>query len=208
MITTPARKSTPEEIAEAFAEVARPIIRQAYHNFDPSIVGTRIAVDVFHRFGLRARALVVRKQIWNAAALEPACEAQSAGDDEACIVFVGYGPGAVRPGYLSGRLVAVVDHDILVDTVADEENLPDTGIELPGVLLHRASLAFLTGQSALYRSHSGCTVAYEANPDERSYVSSREWRRVSEEQGQLRTRVAVRAIVQEMSDLLAGWAHS
>jgi hypothetical protein len=209
-MTTPEIQATTEEIVEAFAMIARPIIRHASNDWDSCIVATRIAVDVFHHFGLRARALVTRKQIFNAAALEPTCGSVTVSDDtapEACIVLIGY-DNAVSHGNFSGHLVAVVEGEILVDAVADRANLPNTGIELPGVLLHTVDPDFLAGHSLLYGSHSGCTVAYEASPNERSYASTPDWRRVPNAQGEVRSRVAVRTIVAEMSDLIAAPEHA
>lgn len=211
MTTTPSVESTHEEIVEAFAMVARPIIRHASYGFDSCIVATRIAVDVFHHFGLRARPLVARKQIFNAAALEQTCGSATDSDDtlpEACIVLIGYGNEPVTPGDFSGHLVTVVERGILVDAVADEANLPDTGIELPGILLHKVHPGFLAGWSPIYGSWNGCTVAYEASPSERSYASTPDWRRVHDAHDVVRSTAAVRTIVGEMSDLIAAPEHA
>lgn len=206
MITTPSDESTPEQIVEAFALIARPIIRQASYDLDSCLVATRIAVDVFHHFGLRARPLMARMKIFNAAALEPTCGSATgraaAAAPEACIVFIGYGNEPVPPGYIPGHLVTVVEGAILVDAVADQANLPNTGIELPGVLLHRVHPAFLAGLSPLYGGWNGCTVAYEATPSNRSYSSTPDWRRAPDARGVVRSRIAVRTIIEEMSSLI------
>jgi hypothetical protein len=207
-MTTPEIQATPKQIVEAFAQVAQPIIRYASHDVDSCIVSTRIAVDVFHHFRLLARPLVARKVVFNEAALRLTPDATAADYAKACIVRVGYGDGPVPTGFWSGHLVAVVEREFLVDSVADQANVRDSGIELPGVLLHTVDNAFLSARSKLYGSYGGCGVRYEAFPVERSYTSTPDWRRQPSADGESRTQEGVRAIIREVSHLIRARARA
>lgn len=54
------------EILRGFAEIARPIIREAYGP-NSCIASTRIVIDVLTRFGLEVQPVSVTAQVWNRA---------------------------------------------------------------------------------------------------------------------------------------------
>lgn len=201
-------QTSPKQIVDAFAQVARPFIRRASSGVDSSIISTHIAVDVCRHFGLQAGVLMTRKQIFNAAALcptaaEPAIGANAREEANACVVRIGYGSGPVPLGFMAGHLVAIVERQFLVDALADQANIPDSGINLPGVLLHAVNPQFLIGWSALYGKHSsGSAVRYDAIPADRSYASAPYWRCRPSAHGDCPFRDAVRSIARAMTDLI------
>jgi hypothetical protein len=173
-------------IVRAFAAVARPIIRSEY-DLDSCIVSTRIAIDTFNRFGLRARPMVARMRAFNAAMAR--CLAEGGPHDS--ITFerwdlehgartssLGYADGRDVPrGYWAGPLVALVEREVLVDASADQASRPHDAIYLPGVLLASVTPKFRAGLEPLVlRTSDGCGIVYEHSPSERSYQTAPYWK--------------------------------
>jgi hypothetical protein len=205
-VNIPDYQTPPEHIVDAFAQVARPIIRRASSGVDSPIISTRIAVDVFRHFGLQARPLVVRKAIFNAAAVCLASSESAIGAGEEanpCVVRIGYGSDPAPQGCFSGHLVAVVERQFLVDVLADQANNPNFGINLPGVLLHAVTPEFLVGWAPIFGKHSsGSVVRYRALPGDRSYAAAPEWRSGPSARGEGLICDAVWAIARAMTDLI------
>lgn len=173
-------------IISAFASVARPIIRTEY-DVDSCIPSTRIAIDVFHHFDLRARPLVARMRAFNAAMGR--CMAEGGPEDEATFErwdrvhgartsSVGYAEGrTVPPGYWAGHLVAFVADRVLVDPSADQASRPYDSISVPGVLVAPVDARFVAGiRGLILRTSDGCGILYECSPSERSYRSAPFWK--------------------------------
>lgn len=171
---------------KAFAAVARPIIRSEY-DVDSCIASTRIAIDVFHHFGLQARPMVARMRVFNPAMGR--CFGETGPYDatafERCdrehgarTASIEYAVGREIPaGCWAGHLVALVERQLLVDASADQASCPHNSIYLPGVLIAPVTPKFRAGLAQLIiSSGDGCGILYDPYPSERSYRSAPYWK--------------------------------
>jgi hypothetical protein len=176
------------DIILSFASTARPIIRTAYDT-DSCIASTRIAVNVFHEFGLRAKPMVARMKVCNRAMAH--CIEQGLITDadslERCseqygahALGIGFSNEPMPPGYWAGHLVAVVERSVLVDASADQASRSVQSIVLPGVVAETITRRFEAGLEPLVLRHrDGGVVQYHPSPRERSYRGALDWRESS-----------------------------
>lgn len=161
---------TTEMIVDSFAAVARPIIRGSYAA-NSCIASTRVALDVLHRFGLRATALVARAAVFNEATLTESDALAAEGAD---------------------RLVVIVERALLVDASAKQAHRLQPGIELPGVLVMPVRTRFIAGLSPAATSVGTCHVWYTPDPRDRSYTLTPDWQQTPD------SRIATDEIVDAM----------
>jgi hypothetical protein len=183
--------STPPtgDALEAFCSDAARLVRAGVlERFRPDtcILTVRALLDVCSYFGVPARALAARVQVYNAAmaavvrahGLEPPRDvldrALAAG---AWSVAVGYPPQPpAPPAPWYGHLVAVVGDDLLVDPSLDQASRPQKGIAVPVPVLFRADPGGLSGRRATpLVGPDGTLVLYDALPDERGHRRTPDW---------------------------------
>ena len=173
-------------IVEAFAAVARPIIRGEY-DIDSCIASTSIAVGVLRHFGLQVMPMVARMRAFNPAMGQCLREAGPLDahaferwncDQGARMVSIGYADGrGVSEGYWAGHLVALVERQLLVDASADQASRPNDSIYLPGVLVAPITPMFRAGlERLLLRTGDKGGVVYEPYPADRSFRAAPHWK--------------------------------
>ena len=180
-----ARQVRRRAILEALAALARPLILE---RFGPSscIASTAIGIDVLRRFGIGARPLPVRVEIYNpalAAALaagnEPPTDpaARPAWMDAFGGWSIGLGMGGdEEPGKWPGHLVCWVDSPpVFVDLSLDQASRPARQIEL-GTAVFEPLPGFERGdQLAPFALPNGCLCRYQAVPAQQEFRRVPDW---------------------------------
>ena len=169
---------------DAFAEVARPLIRTRYPA-NRCIAATKIAIEVFGAFGISAKPMVARffagnrmlrslldekhtptaaeNALWNAMG---AVGKQIGFDDQPLVDGDDW----------NRHLVALVDRRWVVDASADQAANPSRGLVLPGVLVTRLDHPLPAHPSEVHLPRpDGVLVEYAFEPSERSFRTAPDW---------------------------------
>ena len=178
-----------EAVVSAFAQVARGQILQDFG--ETSCIGsTRIALDVFNSFGIRAWPLKVQAAIMNVAMQENLERLEQAQDKRKealeqvyketgahCMVIGEKKGDEDEPGKWNGHLVAIVGSRWLVDASIDQANRPQRNIKLPDVLVAPLVNDFVTGKMNLaIERKDGLYIEYRAQPeDKESWKDTPNW---------------------------------
>ncbi len=169
------------DILQAYAEVARPVIRKHFGKAS-CIAATRATARVLNRFDLAVQPISVVARAYNAA--YRACEAlhgrsprsqaelQSWQDEEGAHIAQVGNPRR-RDG--SGHLVAWVGEHTLVDAAIDQLDRPEFGLRLPSVLLAQAGQDFPRGAPVVVGVEKGATVSYRAVDGPNWYSNTEYW---------------------------------
>ncbi len=171
-------------LAEAFAAVARPEIRQD-HTASSCIASTWITLEVMRRFRIAGQPMTVQVDIYNAAFVrrEALLGRRPRTRDEAIAWSEQFGTWSVGVGLrtesmaqgINGHLVAILDEHLLIDASIDQANVPAHGILLPGVLIAVAPVLFLDGFEPLRCDVNGSRVVYRVHHLADDFTGSYDW---------------------------------
>ena len=181
--TRPNQQWPAEQILAAFAHVARPIVRQSFPA-SSCIASTRIAIEVAHKFGLRAKPLAAQLWLANARLVtfleqtpDPTrSEVEGWKRVGAAGLSIGGGkPARYENGLWNRHLVAVVERRWLVDASIDQGNEPG-GLALPGVLVARLPEPRVGSPwTRRYWLLDGTQIDYTFERTESSYRTTPDW---------------------------------
>jgi len=169
---------------DAFAEVARPIIR-TWYPANRCIAATRIAIQVFHACGISAKPMVARffagnqrlRDLLNQNPTPTAAETARWIATGAMGTQIGFDDQPIVEGDDWNRhLVALVDRRWVVDASADQVAQPWRGLVLPGVLVTRLDHPLPAHASEVrIKRPGGMLVEYGFEPKERSFRTAPDW---------------------------------
>jgi hypothetical protein len=150
---------------------------------DCCIAATAILIDVLDYFRLTARPLSVIATVFNPAmsgriereGMPTLEEAELDWFPHGCYSLA-VGSGDPEPGKWPGHLVANLADRPLIDLTLDQADRPQHGIVLPVPILAPFPPEFLNEDGQMAGVVNGCRVVYEAQPFDRSFERSNDWR--------------------------------
>lgn len=178
-----------EILLSALQSVAREEIIKRFRS-ESCIASKRIIINVLESFGFRAQPLPVRvvaynrhfnislKRLRSLPFTDPLARARvkNVGPD-AKSVCIGYGSDNPGDTGWDGHLIAwLPNKKWMIDASIAQVSRPERELELPGVLALQADAKFAKGLTPLCTSYKGALIRYDADPAERGYTVSSNWR--------------------------------
>lgn len=170
-----AKRPGTDAIVRALGFIQRPI--QAEYGPSACILATRVAVDVLRAHGVRVQPVAVHVEVFNPAYVEhiERGEHEAIETDPRCwsaqLGFTGEEQGDDR---VDMHVVAVVEDRLLLDLTLDQCSRPEHDVVLTPGIFEGLSPEFARGEPKSYPVH-GCSVVYEAHPEEKGFLASPYW---------------------------------
>lgn len=170
-----AKRPGTDEIVWALGFVQRPI--QAQYGPSACILTTRVAVDVLRAYGVRVQPVAAHVEVFNPAYVGHVerGEPEAAETDPRCwSARLGFTGEEQEDDRIDIHVVAVVEDRLLLDLTLDQCSRPEHDVVLTPGIFEGLSPAFVRGEPISYPVH-GCSVVYEAHPEEKGFVTSPYW---------------------------------
>jgi hypothetical protein len=168
-------KAKTDDILKALG-AAQPAM-EATLGADSCIACTRIAVDTFRAFGVRAKPLAVEVVIRNAAAaahIERGEPEAIEHDPAAWSMQLGFTPQDLGDHIYNGHVVCIVERRRMLDLTLGQASRPEHGIRLGPSVFGSLPPDFEPAGSS-FPVTGGCVVVYRPHPNERGYLPLPHW---------------------------------
>ena len=179
--TPPRRVEVPNHIIAAYADEAPEVFVKKFRQ-DCCINATRVLLDVFRHFDMKARPLSVECAVHNKMLVDfiaahngvmPAEEVVDEWYEKGAWGVRIEGEVVTKDRGWAGHLVGIVQDRWLVDSSSGQMSRPEKGIHLPPILVAPATRLFLKARErCILNGPEGAVILYGAKLDDKSYETA------------------------------------